>query len=142
MTQAQSSDVKDVLAAILPMIERIALTPEKLREALKPYEDPALVARELRERERSRKQFKADMEMTKARQNACPHKDKNEKWAINVTHNFPDRNPRGVCPLCQAVIYPAHWQIGAPSDEHPDGRPFIIEEHPLYHIVRFLESQS
>jgi hypothetical protein len=141
-SEVNAGTMKEVLAGMLPLIKEFALTPEKLREAMKPYQDPALIAREKRERERNRRQFLEGLERTKAIQKACPHKDKNEKWALSLTHNFPDRMPRGVCPLCQAVIYPAHWEIAAPDDEHPDGRPFIIPEHELYHVVRFLESTA
>ena len=45
-----SAAVKEAITAMAPMFQSIALTPEKIREANKPYIDPAAIAREARER--------------------------------------------------------------------------------------------
>lgn len=136
--------IKEVFSGFAPVLEKIALTPEKLREANKPYEDPAAIARELRERQQLREQENERLRNDKARQEACPHKDKNEKWAINLQHNYPDHQPRGLCPLCGICIEPAHWVIpGAGFDGGNGlGKPYIVPEDKLYHIVRYLESQA
>lgn len=144
--------VKEVLQGLMPAFQAMALTPDKIREANKPYEDPIAIARELRERENNRKQFHEDLARTKARQDACSHKDDNEKWAICLQHNFPDHMPRGICPLCQAYIEPAHW-VDAANEEQAQiqatklgtkvsGHCYIVPEHQLYHIVRWIESKS
>jgi hypothetical protein len=144
VTQAQSQLIKDIFAQFAPILADVTLTPEKLREALKPYVDPAVLAREMREREMNRKQFLENQKITLEIQARCPHKDKNERWAINVQHNFPDHQPRGICPLCFIQIEPAHWVIpGAGFDGGNGlGQPYVVQEHPLYHVVRFLESQA
>lgn len=134
--QSQADLIKAIFAQIAPILADVALTEDKLRAALKPYVDPAVVARELRERETNRKQFLENRKITLEIQQHCPHKDKNERWAINLQHNFPDHMTRGICPLCFIQIEPAHWEIKA------DGTAFIVEEHPLYHVIRFLDSQS
>jgi hypothetical protein len=135
MSQVQSI-IKDLFAQIAPILQDVALTPDKLREALKPYVDPAALAREMRERENNRKQFLENRKITLEIQERCPHKDKNERWAINLQHNFPDHMARGICPLCFILIEPAHWEIKA------TGEAYIVPEHKLYHIVKFLESQA
>jgi hypothetical protein len=135
-------DMRDLVTALREMVPALALTPEKIREALKPYEDPAIIAREKRSREQNRKQFLEDMKAKAERQSRCPHKDKNMRWAINLVHNFPDAKPRGICPLCEAFLQPAHYDFKAPTDEHPDGERFIIPAHPQYHIVLELESMA
>ena len=141
MAEEQVS-MKDLVAALREMVPALALTPEKLREALKPYEDPAMVAREKRSRDQNRRQFIEDMKATAARQASCSHKDKNQRWAITLTHNFPDRMPRGLCPLCHLYIQPKHWEFRAPTDQFPDGEPYIIDQHPMYHVVLELESMA
>lgn len=144
VTQSQATLVKDIFAHLAPILQDMALTPEKLQAALKPYVDPAVVARELREREINRQQFLENQKITKEMQDNCPHKDKNERWSVNVTHNFPDRQPRGECPLCFLLIHPAQWVIPGPGFDGGNGKgvPYIEKEHPLYHVVRFLESRA
>ena len=132
--------IKGVFEQLAPVLQSIALTPEKIREANKPYVDPAAIARELREREKTRKDTEEGRARTRAQQENCPHLDKNGKWAINLQHNFPDHKPRGMCPLCFIYIEPAHWDLHPPTPEFPDGEPYVIPEHRLYHIVRTLES--
>jgi hypothetical protein len=144
MPQENADLVKDIFASLAPILQNIALTPDKLREALKPYVDPAALAREMREREMNRKQFLENLRITKQIQENCPHKDKNERWAINLQHNMPNRMAIGICPLCFVCIEPAHWMIPGPGYDGGNGigEPYIVPEHPLYHVVRYLESQA
>jgi hypothetical protein len=134
--------VRDIFKEFAPVLQSIALTPDKLREAQKPYEDPLKLARELHEQQQWRKQELEKSELKKARQTACPHKDKQQKWSVQLQHNFHDRLPRGICSLCELFIHPAYWDYRPITN--PDGtvtdKAFIIKEHPLYHIVRELES--
>jgi hypothetical protein len=131
--------VKELFKEMAPIFKDIALTPEKLREANKPYEDPAKIARELREQQKWREQETEKTKQMAARQANCSHMDKNMKWAIRLQHNFHDNMPRGICPLCELLIYPAHWDF---RPENGKDKAFIIKEHPLYHIVRQIESMS
>lgn len=136
--------VKQLFAEMAPILQSIALTPEKLREAQKPYIDPDVLARENHEQEEWRKQEQEQRANTEARQAACSHKDKNQRWSIALQHNFHDNMPRGVCARCRIHIYPAHWDyrpITDPTTGKITNQSFIVQEHPLYRIVREIESQ-
>ena len=142
---AVKSAISGVFESLGPVLEKIALTPEKLRESMKPYVDPATIAREIRERQHMKEQDAENRLKIEARQKNCSHKDGNEKWSLSLVHNFPDRNPRGVCPICNIFIHPAEWRIAAPGDPRYHARKdhcYIEPEHPLYGIVRGLESRS
>src|SRR5580704_7341254 len=69
--------VKEAMAAALgmlaPIIEKIAITPEKLREANRPYEDPKKILREARESAKSKLDEQEIAKATAARQAACTH---------------------------------------------------------------------
>lgn len=136
--------IKDIFAGLAPILSNIALTPDKLKEALKPYIDPQVLARELREREANRKQFAEDRKITAARQQQCPHKDGNEKWSLCLTHNYPDHQVRATCPLCGIWIEPAHWVIPGPQFDGGNGmgEPYVVPEDPLYHVVRYIAAKS
>lgn len=66
-------------------------------------------------------------------QRACPHQDSKGRWVFNIVHNFPDSLPRGLCPLCVSLIQPRHEESGGPN------QTIIVEEHPLYPVVRWME---
>lgn len=138
------STIASVMEQFAPLLKDIALTPEKLREANKPYVDPANVARELRLKEQQREQDKDKRANLAAQQANCTHKDDNEKWAFNLTHNFPDHMPRGECPLCFLYVEPAHWVIPGPGFDGGNGvgQPYITPAHPLYSVISLLESKS
>jgi hypothetical protein len=130
--------IKGVFAQLGPVLESIALTPEKLAqaEALRRAPDPALVARELRER----KLMQQDQEENRANllrnQANCPHKYPTGQWAVSVVRNYPDRQERFCCMLCQSFFEPRHWAINAPDTENPRGRAVIVDAHPQYAAVR------
>lgn len=137
--------VREMFKEFAPVLQSIALTPEKLREAQRPYEDPLKLARELHEQEQWRQQEIEKEANKKALQAGCPHKDQNQKWNISLQHNFHDHMPRGVCNMCGIYIYPAHWDYRPVTQ---DGGltvkdvGFVVPEHPLYHIVRQLEAYA
>jgi hypothetical protein len=148
VSAANAQLVKDLFAGfaaqLAPILSDVALTPAKLKEALKPYVDPAALARDLRERKLIHEQALAVIEGDKRRWEACPHKDKNERTALCLVHNHPDRQPRAICPLCRVWIEPAHWEIPGPQFDGGNGmgEPYIVPAHPLYHLVRGLESMG
>lgn len=135
--------VKEAVAGVFeqlgPLLASMAITPEKLREANKPYKDPAVIARELREMLIWKEDEAEARRQTQERQDACPHLDNNGRSSIQLIHNFPDRQPRGICAKCHAYIHPREWRIGAPDDKHPRGVPFLVEPHKNYPIVMQLE---
>jgi len=133
-----SEAVKGVFAQLGPLLESIALTPEKLAqaEALRRAPDPALVARELRERklmQQDQEENRANLLRTQA---ACIHKYPTGQWAVNPIHNYPDRQERFICSLCQSFFEPRRWTIQAPDAENPRGKAVIVDAHPQYHLVR------
>ena len=134
--------VKEVFASMAPVLQSIALTPEKLAEAqrLGRQPDAAVLAREARERQNMREDL-ANAERDKlAKQAACSHQDANSKWSINLIHNYPDRQTRGVCSHCLKIFQPKHWEIGAPDPQNPRGKPILVDADPQYAIIRQIEA--
>lgn len=146
--------VASVFASLSPVLKDMALTPEKLTAALTAVnthiETPAEVASRLREERESQKSRDDEAENRKqlaARRAACSHRDKNGKTAICITHNFPDHQPRGVCPLCGDWVHPREWRIAATVEEAAkyhthQGKAYICEAHKDYPTVASLESFS
>ena len=70
-------------------------------------------------------------------QENCPHRYRGTSdWAIDLTHNFPDRIPRGICHLCNLVIHPKHWANAGPNETR------IKAAHSLYPVVEALEKKA
>jgi hypothetical protein len=134
--------VQGVFTSLAPMLKDMALTTEKIREANKPYVDPKVKERNDRETEKSKADEKELRAMDAARKAACPHLDQNQRSSIRLIHNYPDRQPRGICPICHDLITPREWVIGPPDAENPKGRAYLQDAHKDYRIVQILESQS
>jgi hypothetical protein len=139
---AVSEAMKAALGMLAPIIEKLALTPEKLREANRPYEDPKKILREQRESAKSKLDEAEIQKATAARQAACTHFYSNGTSSVNLCHNMPDRQPRGVCVTCGDWIHPREWRIGAPTEEYPRGKAYIVDAHKDYKIVMNLEARS
>ena len=142
---AVSEAVKAVFAGLMPVLQGMQLTPEKIAALKAPIIDEKAIARAKRE-ERENLKSKADEEAARrnerARKDACPHVDKNGRPSICLAHNQPDHQPRGVCVICGDWITPREWRIGPPTETHPNGKPYIVEPHKDYRIVMQLESMS
>lgn len=134
--------VSGVFSQLGPLLQSLAVTPEKLREANKPYKDPAVIARELREMMIWKEDEAEARRLIAERQNACRHIDDNNRSSINLIRNYPDRQPRGICVHCHAYIHPREWRIGAPDAKHPRGVPFLVEPHRDYQVVMQIYNQS
>lgn len=143
---ATSAAVKEAVSGFGQMmaatIKDLALTPDKIREAQKPYIDPAIARRELREKLRWTEDETAIRAQKRATQDNCPHLDDNGRSSIQLVHNFFDRQPRGLCVKCHDLIHPREWRIGAPTDEHPRGKAYMVEAHKHYSIVMQLQSRQ
>lgn len=139
MTNAINSAVAAAVAAALagigPIIKDLALTPEKMREFNKPYVDPAKKARTDREAAMWREDIETNRKQIQDNQDHCPHEYENNKTSINLDQNFPDRQPRGLCVQCHALIYPREWRIGPPDAENPRGKPYLFGPHKDYNKV-------
>ena len=145
-TQAAVQEaIKSVFASLTPVLQDMALTPEKIRAANTPLPDPkkaALELRELRESLKSKEDEAQIARITKARREACPHLDKNGRSSVCLVHNQPDHAPRGICVTCHDWIHPREWVIDAPDPITGKQNAHIREAHPHYKIVLQLESQS
>ena len=144
--------VKSVFANLAPVLKDMAMTPEKIREANRPYEDPAKIARELRESLKSKADEEENRKLDRARKDACPHLDKNGRSAICVVHNHQDHQPRGICVVCTDWIHPKEWRYAATPElalalvkgdkDRVKGRAYVTDPHPSYRIVMQLDSMS
>jgi hypothetical protein len=127
--------VTAVFASLAPALASMALTPEKLREMNKPYVDPAREARDARETLLWRQDMETQRQQTQAHQDNCLHIDDNQRSSIRIIRNCPDRQPRGICVHCLALITPKEWRIGPPDAENPRGRAYLAEPHKNYQTV-------
>lgn len=142
VSAAVAEAVRSMFTSFAPMLEKLAITPEKLREANKPYVDPAKAARELREMLLWKEDEAENRRKLQEYQDNCPHIDQNGRSSITLVHNFPDRQPRGLCTKCQALIHPREWRIAAPDAKHPRGNAYLTEAHKNYNIVMQLEARA
>jgi hypothetical protein len=141
-SKAVQEAVSALLQGLMPAFKDMAVTPEKLREANRPYEDPAKLKRELRESLKSKQDEAEITRMNDARKAACPHLDKNGRSSINLVHNQPDHQPRGICVVCGDWIHPKEWRIGPADEKNPRGKAYLVEPHKDYRVVMQIDSMS
>jgi hypothetical protein len=142
INSATQAAVQSAIQAMGPLFASMALTPEKLAELKKPYVDPAKAARELRESMKFKEDERERERAEKFRRASCPHTDKNGRSSINLVHNQPDHQPRGICVVCHDWIHPKEWRLGPPTVDAPRGRAYLVEPHKDYQIVMQLESMA
>src|SRR5712691_13097939 len=135
ISAAVKEAVSGVFASLGPILKEMQMTPEKIRAANTPYVDPAVVARNKRETEKSKQDERELRAAEAARKAACPHLDQNSRPSVRLVHNFPDRAPRGICVICQDIIFPRHWEILAPDAENPKGKAVLVDAHKNYATV-------
>lgn len=139
---AVQSAIVEAMKALAPIMASMALTPDKIAQLKAPYEDPAKKARFDREAKKSKDDEQEAARATALRRKACPHVyPSNGSLAINLVHNCPDRQPRGICVLCQDWIHPREWRIGPPTDKSPRGVAYLIDAHKDYRMVLQKEAQ-
>jgi hypothetical protein len=137
--------MKGALAMLAPMVAAIkdsALTPEKMAELKRPYVDPNVAARELRETQNSKEQEAELQKQIAWRKAHCPHKDKNGNDSICPVHNQLDHQPRGICMLCHDWIHPREWVIDAPDPNTGKTKSHIREAHKDYARVLQIVSMA
>lgn len=134
--------VQAIFASLGPVLKDMAVTPEKLREGLKPWQDPAKIARELRESLKSRADEEEIRKQDAARKANCPHLDQNGRSSLRLVHNQLDHQPRGLCVLCGDWVHPREWRIGPPTEKEPKGHAYLVPAHKDYKTVQILESQT
>ena len=136
-SQLINEAVKGVFAQLGPLLESIALTPEKIAKAeeLRRAPDPAKVQREEREKKLQHMEVEENRENQRRVRAACSHRYPSGQSAVNVVRNYPDQQPRGVCVLCHEFFEPKHWEILPPTKNEPRGVPRIAPAHPQYKLV-------
>lgn len=142
ISAAVTEAVKQVFASLAPVLKEIALTPEKLRDINKPYKDPAAIARELREMTLWKADEAENRRLEKQRQDNCLHQDERGQSSLRIIRNYADRQPRGICMHCHALITPKEWRIGAPDKDNPRGRAYLAEPHKNYQQVIQIASRE
>jgi hypothetical protein len=132
-----SAAVKEIFKEMAPILQSIALTPEKIAEAetLRRAADPKTVAREKREKHLQHLEMEENRQQLLRTRAACAHRYPSGQTAINPVRNFPDRAARGICVLCQEFFEPRRWVIDPPDRDNPRGVPRIADAHPQYKLV-------
>lgn len=133
--------LKETVAAMFrefaPMMQSIALTPEKIQAMEDARRAPSETevkrkARELRERKLQQQDIEEARRSQKALQDSCPHKYPNGQLSLAVISNRPDRQRLLICLKNHCEIAPGMWMVGAPTEEHPRGRVYFEKPHPDY----------
>jgi hypothetical protein len=135
---AIAEGIKAALSGFAPILKELALTPEKLdllRTPKKTEADLKKLARELRETMKSKQDEAENLRLAQERKDACDHRYHTGKSAINLVHNYHDHQVRGVCVKCSDWIHPREWRIGAPTEETPHGKAFVVPAHKDYQRV-------
>ena len=142
VTEMTTSVVREMMASLMPVISQIALTPEKIREFSKPYVDPLKEKRNKREMALFKEDEDDRIKRERSMKDMCRHLDPRGQTSIRLIRNFYDRQPRGVCMLCNDLIHPKEWRIGPPDDTHPRGRAYICEPHKDYPTVLHISARE
>jgi hypothetical protein len=136
-----NAQLKETVAAMFrefaPMMQSIALTPEKIQAMEDARRAPtaeviARKARELRERKMQQAGIEEANQRRQALQDNCPHKYSNGQLSLAVISNRPDRQRLLICLKNHCMIVPGMWMVSAPTEEHPRGRVYFEKPHPDY----------
>lgn len=130
--------VAEVMKSLLPMIEKLTLTPDKINELKKPYIDPEKAAQDLAHRRRMQLEITNGLVQRKLEQDNCDHITRYQdtaKTALRLMFraNWHDGKSRAICNECFKVIHPAHYDFNAL------GEKVLIAEDPEYNKVLELE---
>jgi hypothetical protein len=128
--EAVTAAVTAAIASLAPLLKAQAISPEQIAAIIEqskiPYVDPNKMKREQREGEMQRL-HEADLRAAAERRKVnCTHMNK-DKNAISLVHNYPDRQVRGVCMLCNDLIHPREWRIAPPDPKTGRGRKGLID---------------
>jgi hypothetical protein len=137
MNASLSAAIKEALAGMAPILQSIALTPEKieLMESARraPTADQAAsAARAKREKTLMKEELEQNRRNLNANQENCLHRYISGALSVSAIRNYPDRQARFVCHKCMAIFHPRRWDILAPTEEFPRGVEKIVDADPLY----------
>lgn len=132
--------VTELFSSMAPVLQSLALTPEKMAELSRLQNLPSPEAAAAKKREiRERKLFaedEAEAKANEARNQAnCAHRYPTGASACALIRNYPDRQPRAICNFCHRLFSPREWRIGAPDENNPRGRAFIADADPQYDTI-------
>jgi len=127
--------VTSIFAQLGPYFKDMAITPEKLREGMRPYVDPNVERRQIREKMKFKKEEADNAKEQRRQKDNCSHHYKNGLLAIALVNNFHDRQTRGICMKCHDWIHPREWRFDNPTEENPYGVQHVVEAHKNYHLV-------
>jgi hypothetical protein len=127
--------ITQLFASLAPTLKDMAITPEKLREASRPWVDPAVEERQKREMALWKADEEERLKNERRVKDACRHLDPRGQTSIRLVRNFPDRQARGLCMLCHDLIHPKEWRIGPPDKQNPRGKAYLVEPHKDYMTV-------
>jgi len=143
MNSTMAAQLKDLFAqlaeakAAAAAAANTAMTPENLANAFAAAEtarrvpDPDKVAREKRERAKSKKDIDDARKLLEQTQAACDHRYPNGGLALAAIRNRPDRQTLLVCLLHHCMISPRMWVLDAP-DREGNEQSHIQDAHPQY----------
>jgi hypothetical protein len=137
LNASMSAAIKEALVGMAPILQSIALTPEKieLMESARraPTADQAAAAsRAKREKALMKEELEQNRKNLNASQENCLHRYVSGALSVSAIRNYPDRRSRFVCHRCMAIFQPRHWEILAPTAEFPRGVEKIVDADPLY----------
>jgi len=146
VSSAVKEAVGGVFAQLGPVLKDLALTPEKIQAMEDARRAPTAAQEAFAARmKREKKDFSAQDAETRAKirliQSSCPHRDENDKESICLVHNYPDRQVRGICPICHSLIEPKHWAYEAP-DKDGHAKAVLVDPHPDYKRVLLKQSRA
>lgn len=112
-SDAVAAAVQAAMQAVLPLFTKL-MEPSPKEKAEQDALD-RLLERSRRENAASQKTDKENRRKIALMRARCPHRDKNGKEAINLSHNYYDGRPRGVCVHCNDVIHPCEYRFTPPA---------------------------
>lgn len=149
VSAAVAEAVAEAVKGMAPMMLEISKASRLTRDELVTLsgrdieKEKAFADRLLRERTEWKNQEADKVANLKKIQEACRHRDANEKYSIGIIHNYPDRQPRAICVVCHKEFSPRHFVIDAPEPISGKERYHLEPESPEYsEIMKWAAAQG
>lgn len=149
VSAAVAEAVAEAVKGMAPMMLEISKASRLTRDELVTLsgrdveKEKAFADRLLRERTEWKNQEADKVANLKKIQEACRHRDANERYSIGIIHNYPDRQPRAICVVCHKEFSPRHFVIDAPEPISGKERYHLEPESPEYsEIMKWAAAQG